>query len=69
MKNKPPLWYVQKPQLKDKKGIIYQLGHSKLKYRRNDGGKIHTSHVDFILVWEMQPNGVYKVIVDTYASN
>ena len=69
LENKPPLWYVQKPELKEKEGLIYQLGHSKLQYRSSDGGKVHTSHVDFILVWEPQSDGTYKVIVDTYASN
>ena len=69
LENKPPLWYVQKPELKEKEGLIYQLGHSKLQYRRNDGGEIHTSHVDFVLIWAKQPDGGYKVLVDTYAAN
>ncbi len=67
MTNKPVDW---KSFVGDKwqgKSLIYQLGHSQLKFKPK--GEEVTSDVDFILVWVQQPDGAYKIGVDTYAAN
>ncbi len=46
-------------------GLIHQRGVSTLRYRR-DSGELHTSVVQFALLWARQPDGVYKVAVDAY---
>lgn len=63
LKNKPPGWEQYKLSLY---GAIYQLGRSSLSYKWQ--GQAVTSVVDYILVWQKQSDGQWKIVVDTYAA-
>lgn len=65
LKNKPPGWRQRGIELDDDKPLIYQLGHSTLT-SVNDEGKEQTSDVDFIIVWQVQSDGTYLILLDTY---
>lgn len=65
LKNKPPGWRENGIELDDDTPKVYQLGRSELTTIGEDG-KEHTSKVDFILVWEVQPDASYKILLDTY---
>jgi len=67
MGNKPPDWKTFIGDRLNGKDVVYQLGHSTLMYKKE--GKVHTSDVDFIIVWVQQADGTYKIGVDTYARN
>ena len=69
LKNKPPLWNEDDLKMANPKDLVYQLGHSKLQYKRNTDAQPHTSHVDFVVVWMQGNEGNYRVLVDTYAPN
>ena len=49
LKNKPPHWPAGLIDAKDANKYLYQLGHSKLEYEREDATH-RVSHVDFIIV-------------------
>lgn len=68
MKNKPPHWNKEEVPFTEKDELLYQLGHSKLEYEREDDTH-RTSHVDFIIIWKKQEDGQYKIYVDTYHQN
>lgn len=63
LKNKPPGWEQYNLALD---GVMYQLGESSLSYQWQ--GQAVTSVVDYILVWQKQSNGQWKILVDTYAT-
>lgn len=44
--------------------LVYQLGKSHLTYTGR--GQKRISVVDFLLIWEKQNDGTYKILVDTY---
>ena len=66
--NKPTHWNTISANIQEEDEVLYQLGHSKLEYEREDATH-NTSHVDFIIVWKKQDNEEYKIFVDTYNSN
>ena len=68
LKNKPPHWPAGLTDTEDNNKYLYQLGHSKLEYEREDATH-RVSHVDFVIVWRKQENGGYKIFVDTYNQN
>lgn len=63
LKNKPPDW---KDLNLDLKNVVYELGVSKLTLKWQ--GKPHISVVTYILLWQKQTDGNYKILVDTYTS-
>ena len=65
LENKPPGWRQRGIELDDDKPLVFQLGRSTLK-SKDESGTIHNSVVDFILVWQVQTDGTYKIILDTY---
>ncbi|WP_185152889.1 nuclear transport factor 2 family protein [Fulvivirga aurantia] len=64
LKNKPLDWRVHGFEFDDRENLVYQLGHSTLKTKRDDGVK--SSEVDFILIWQATDEG-YKILLDTYS--
>ena len=65
LKEKPPHWNTTELQIDPNKTVLYQLGHSQLEYEREDATH-QVSHVDFVLVWQEQEDGNYRILVDTY---
>lgn len=65
LKTKPPGWRQRGIELDDDEPRIYQLGHSVLT-TLNEEGIEQISEVDFILVWQVQPDGSYLILMDTY---
>lgn len=64
MMEKPKHWREEGIEIGDNK-VFYQLGHSKIEYESDDG--MHkTSDVDFVLVWKLEKDGVYRIWIDTY---
>ena len=68
LKNKPPDWNEFNVLFKPEDDLLYQLGHSKLEYEREDATH-HVSDVDFIIVWKKNEQGFYRIYVDSYAKN
>lgn len=64
LENKPPSWRAQGYEFDDQENLVYQLGRSTLKSERN--GKVNTSEVDFILIWQATDEG-YKILLDAYS--
>lgn len=62
LRNKPPGWEKLSLDLKD---VVYQLGVSELKTLWN--GKESLSVVNFVLLWKKQPDGSFRILVDTYS--
>ena len=67
MTNKPTDWKSIVGEKWKGKSLIYQLGHSSLVFKPK--GEEVTSDVDFIIVWVQQPDGIYKIGVDSYVFN
>lgn len=65
LERKPPGWRERGIELKDDIPLVYQLGRSTLK-TRNEKGNIQSSIVNFILIWEVQQDGSYRILLDTY---
>jgi ketosteroid isomerase-like protein len=61
---KPRHWSEVDIELPDSVETMYELGHSALSYRLEDG-TLHEGHVDFILVW-IKIDGEWEIFVDTY---
>ena len=59
---KPPEWRPH-VHVAPSDTLVYELGHSTLKTKWN--GEIHSSEVDFLLVWKKTPEG-YRILADTY---
>lgn len=64
LNNKPPDWRDKGFDFSEEENLVYQLGHSTLKTRFE--GKVQTSEVDFILVWNSTADG-FKIVIDSYA--
>lgn len=62
---KPPGWRIRGVELDDDIYKVYQLGHSKL-VTKDENGELHTSNVDFIIIWQVLASGEYKILLDTY---
>lgn len=62
LKNKPPDW---KDLYLDLQNVVYELGVSSLTITWE--GKPHTSVVTYILLWQKQTDGNYRILVDTYS--
>ncbi len=61
----PVSWKLEILAVEGGGGLIHQRGVSTLRYKR-EGGELHTSVVQFALLWAQQPDGAYKVAVDAY---
>ena len=68
LENKPLHWNQFGISFHPEDELLYQLGHSKLEYEREDATH-HVSDVDFIIVWKKNKDGFYRIYVDTYAKN
>jgi ketosteroid isomerase-like protein len=60
----PKDWKLDVLSVEGGKGVIIQRGRSKLVYAPE--GKERVSQVEFVLVWQQQKDGSYKIAVDAY---
>ena len=60
----PVNWTLEVHEIAGTEDIVHQAGRSHLTYL--DGLEEHTSIVDFVLVWQRQADGTYKIAVDSY---
>lgn len=61
----PVSWKLEVIDAEGGRGLIHQRGVSVLTYGR-DTGEVHTSTVQFVLVWVRQPDGEYRIGMDAY---
>ncbi len=60
----PVNWTLEVREITGTADIVHQTGRSFLTYL--EGLEEHTSVVDFVLVWQRQPDGTYKIAIDSY---
>lgn len=57
-------WRLEVRRVEGREGLAVQRGVSTLTYEKR--GEVRTSRVDFVLVWEKDDDGTWKVAVDGY---
>lgn len=63
--SQPVDWKLEVTSVEGGRGLLHQRGVSHLSYRR-DTGEVHTSVVQFVVVWTRQSDGAYRIAVDAY---
>ena len=61
----PVDWQLEIVAVDGRRGLIHQRGVSHLSDRR-DSGELHTSTVDFVVLWVLGPDDAYRIGVDAY---
>ncbi|MGK7390424.1 MAG: hypothetical protein ACNS60_08735 [Candidatus Cyclobacteriaceae bacterium M2_1C_046] len=66
LENKPAGWRQRGIELDEDEPLIYQLGRVKVKLE-GDNGKIKPHEAANIKIWQVQPDGTYKILIDSYS--
>lgn len=63
LKEKPAGWRQRGIELDDDKPLIYQLGRANFKSSERSKDR----EIDYIIVWQIQPDGTYKIVLHTFS--
>lgn len=66
--NKPPGWRQRGIELDDDKPMVYQIGRSILNVKEKNE-HVKSSEANHLIVWQVQPDGSYRILIDAYSWN